>query len=67
MSGKGGRKAIVVELSENERSELQRLIRTHSTPQKVALRCKIILAAAEGRRNVEIAQALQCHAVTVGK
>ena len=67
MSGRGGRKAVVIELSENERSELQRLVRTHSTPQKTALRCKIVLASAEGHRNVEIAKKLGCNAVTVGK
>ena len=67
MSGKGGRKAVVIELSENEHSKLQRLVRTHSTPQSLALRCKIVLAAAQGNKNVEIVKKLGCSAVTVGK
>jgi transposase len=43
------------------------LTRSASTPQSLALRSRIILAAADGANNQQIAAALQVPAVTVGK
>lgn len=43
-----GRRAAKIILSVQERSELDGLIRTHSTPQQLALRARIILLAADG-------------------
>jgi len=43
-----GRRAAVLVLSEEERTELGRLIRGPSTTQKIALRARIIMLAAEG-------------------
>ena len=37
-------KAAVVESSENERRELQRIVRMHNSLQAMALRCKIVSA-----------------------
>ena len=43
-----GRRAAVIVLSEEERTELGCLIRAPSTVQKIALRARIIMLAAEG-------------------
>jgi putative transposase len=42
-------------LSDDQRSALEVLVRRHSTPQPVALRARIIMLAAEGRNNSQIA------------
>ena len=43
-----GPKPKSLNLSEVERKELKTLVRRHSTPQQMALRGRIILAAAAG-------------------
>jgi hypothetical protein len=43
------------ELSPTERDQLQQWVSAHGTPQQVALRCRIVLAAAEGQSDVTIA------------
>ena len=53
-----GPKPAEVMLSEPERNELEALVGRHSTPQQVAKRARIVLAAAEGKRNAEIAREL---------
>ena len=62
-----GRKAVVIELSEGEKETLQRWARRRSTAQGLALRCRIVLRAAQGHTNTDIASELGCHAATVGK
>lgn len=47
-----------IELTEAERQGLEGLLRRHSTPQQVALRARIVLAAAAGRNNTQIARDL---------
>ncbi len=47
-----------IELSERERQELDALTRRHTTPQQLALRARIVLAAAAGANNAQIARAL---------
>jgi len=54
-----GPKPAELMLSEQERKELEALVRRHSTPQQVAKRAGIVLAAAEGKRNAEIARELE--------
>jgi len=49
-------KAQVVNLSEAERHGLEKLIKRHQIGQQIALRARIVLAAAGGRKNQEIAQ-----------
>ena len=49
-------KAQVVNLSNDERQGLEKLIRRHQVGQQIALRAKIVLAAAGGLKNKEIAQ-----------
>ena len=51
-----GPKPPAVELTEEERHELEKLVRRHSTPQQIALRARIVLAAAEGKGNSQIAR-----------
>jgi len=52
-------------LDENQRKRLQFLVRSGKTPQKIVLRARIILAAAEGKPNNAIATELQTSRPTV--
>ena len=56
-----------VELSIEVRGSLSGLVRSSSTPQSLALRSRIVLAAADGSNNQQIAAELKIPAVTVGK
>ncbi len=58
-------KADAVVLRRGDRSQLERLVRGRSTSQKVALRARIVLGAAEGRSNNELAQQLGTSRPTV--
>ena len=51
-----GPRPPTVFLGEAERQELDALVRQHRTPQQVALRARIILAAAGGQNNAQIAR-----------
>jgi hypothetical protein len=51
-------KAVPLELSDIERSELEGLVRRHKTAQALALRARIILLAADGLTNTAIAARL---------
>jgi putative transposase len=51
-----GPKAAVLSLSKEEQEALDKLVRRHSTPQQLAVRGRIVLAAAEGKGNSEIAR-----------
>jgi transposase len=62
-----GRPTVEIKLSGNERETLQRWARRHSSAQSLALRCRIVLACAEGRTNEDIAGELRIHPVTVSK
>jgi putative transposase len=53
-----GPKPAELTLGEEEQKGLEALIHRYSTPQHLAKRGRIVLAAAEGRRNAEIARAL---------
>jgi len=52
------RKTLPVILSESEVTRLEQWIRSGSTPQQVALRCRIIQAAASGEQDKQIAASL---------
>src|SRR5258708_12061127 len=54
-----GPKPAELTLSEEEQSGLQELIRRHSTPQQLAKRGRMVLGAAEGKRNAEMARELK--------
>ncbi len=49
-------KAQPVVLSEQERQALEKLVKRHQTAQQIAMRARIVLAAAEGKPSVEIAR-----------
>jgi putative transposase len=51
-----GPKPPMIELSAVERHELERLVRRHTTSQHLALRARIVLAAAAGANNCQIAR-----------
>ncbi len=48
----------LIELTDAERQALEALIRRHTTPQQLALRARIVLAAADGANNGHIARQL---------
>ena len=60
-----GPKPPTVELSPEVRQDLERLLRRHSLPQQLALRARIILAAADGENNSQIARRLDLDVDTV--
>ena len=51
-----GPKPPAVNLTDKERQGLEQLVRRHSTPQQLALRGRIVLAAADGKNNAQIAR-----------
>jgi transposase len=61
------RVALPVQLSAEVRRSLTRFVQSSSTPQSLALRSRIVLAAADGSNNQQIAAELKIPAVTVGK
>ena len=60
-----GPKPPIVELSPDLRQELEGLLRRHSLPQQLGLRIQIILAAADGSNNCQIARFLDLDVDTV--
>jgi len=61
------RKAKPVTLKPDEKSELERLVRTHTTPNRMAERAQIVLWAAGGQNNREIAERLRTRGARVCK
>lgn len=57
--------ARALELEENQRKRLKSLVASGKTPQKIALRARIILLASQGRPNHAIARELQTSRPTV--
>src|SRR5579885_2925340 len=57
--------APALALSAAQKSELEGLVRNGSTPQKVALRCRLLLLAHEGIANQSIAEQLSLSRPTV--
>jgi transposase len=62
-----GRPTVKITLSGDERKTLQRWARRHSSAQALALRCRIVLACAEGRTDRDVAAELRINPVTVSK
>jgi transposase len=54
-----------VVLNEDQRAQLEKLTRDGTTPQRVALRCRVVLLADQGETNVAIAQRLEISRPTV--
>src|SRR5580693_1012005 len=57
--------AAALALSEGQRFELETLLRNGNTPQKMALRCRLLLLAHEGIANQSIAQQLNLSRPTI--
>jgi transposase len=62
-----GPKLTPLVLTDEERATLVRWARRRTSSQALALRCRIVLACAEGASNVEIATRLGVSLPTVGK
>ena len=60
-----GPKPTPLTLNEKEQKDLEALVRRHTTPQQVALRGRMILAAAAGKNNSQIARMLGVSVDTV--
>jgi transposase len=61
------RVAPPIQLDVQTRGTLNKLVHSSSTSQSLALRSRIVLAAADGSNNQQIAAALKIPAITVGK
>jgi transposase len=59
--------AVSIELSAEERAQLESWARRHTSAQALAQRSRIVLAAAEGLKNTEIAERLGVHRSSVTK
>src|SRR4051812_41786610 len=59
--------AVVIELDDVERAELERWTRRPSSAQALALRARVVLLAAEGLKNTEIVQRLGIRHASVRK
>jgi biotin operon repressor len=57
--------AAAIALSDDQKRELTTLVRNGNTPQKVALRCRLLLLAHEGIANQSIAQQLSLSRPTI--
>ncbi len=64
---RSGRPKPALELSEEERAQLQRWVRRRKSSQALALRSRIVLRCAEGADNKVVAAELGCSAATVGR
>ena len=53
-----GPKPAAIELTDEERRGLEALVRRRTTPQQVALRARLVLAAAAGGNNAQVARQL---------
>lgn len=62
-----GRPKAELVLTAQERDQLEELVRRRSTPQALALRCRIVLACATGATNREVARQAGAEEHTVGK
>ena len=54
-----------VNLVDAAREQLERWVSAHGTPQQVGLRCRIVLAAASGRTNLEVGMEMGVDVKTV--
>jgi transposase len=51
-------KPLPLQLSEAEQADLEKLVKRHNVGQQIALRARIVLAAAEGKSNCQIVREL---------
>ena len=60
----GRARAVPVRMTIKRRRKLEQIIRAGTSPQRLVLRARIVLAAAEGRENARIARDLGCSTAT---
>jgi putative transposase len=60
-----GPKAIVINLSDEAKTALTKVVKAHQTGQQLVLRARIILAAGQGHSNAQIARDLEVDLETV--
>jgi putative transposase len=65
--GKRGRRAPIIELAEEERSQLESYVRCRSMPSGLSSRFRIILLAADGVNNKRISEKVGLSRASVGK
>src|SRR5215467_6235651 len=58
-------RAVATMLSAKRRRKLEQIIAAGSSPQRLVLRARIVLAAAGGAANAEVARRLGCSVATV--
>jgi DNA-binding CsgD family transcriptional regulator len=61
----GRARAIPVRLTRKRRRKLEQIVRAGSSPQRLVLRARIVLAAAAGAANAAIARGLGCSVAVV--
>jgi transposase len=61
------RVALPLQIDASTRRTLEKFVRSSSTPQSLAMRSRIVLAAGDGSNNQQIAAALRIPPITVGK
>jgi len=60
-----GPKPLLLTLTADERRDVEMLVRRHTTAQQIALRGRIVLAAADGLNNAQIARQVDVSVPTV--
>lgn len=65
--GKLGRPSAMVVLEDKEKTELERIVRSHTAESRMVLRARIVLMCSEGKKNREIASVLDIDDDTVSK
>jgi transposase len=56
----GRARAVAINLTKERRRKLEQIVLASSSPQRLVLRAKIVLAAAEEKTNAQIARSLGC-------
>jgi transcriptional regulator with XRE-family HTH domain len=67
LAGMRGPKPSKIEITDDERSKLEMLVRRPKTAQRMALRARIVLMAADGAANLNVAKELKVSRATVIK
>ncbi|MCD6302109.1 MAG: helix-turn-helix domain-containing protein [Anaerolineae bacterium] len=57
--------AVAIELTEQQRAQLEKIVRKQTAPQREVTRARIVLLAAQGLSHHEIARRLGCSRYTV--
>jgi len=60
-----GPRAVLIVLSDTDRAYLEKMVRQLTAPQRLVLRSRIVLLAAQGLDNSAISRQLNCSRATV--